>query len=207
MVKNLDLGITYNSNLTFNKHYLNISKKSSSILGFISRTCKDFTNLFTLKTLYFSLVRSILEYNSVIWSPSVNAHIQCLEGIQNRFLRFMSYKYYIPRQRHTPYYKPLLDTLNMKSLATRRNIIDLKFLYKVVNGIINSSELLNCPYFYVPQCQTRSTYTFYTQLHRTNYLVNAPINRMMKLANDTQVDLFNFNSIESFYNYIHNYYL
>lgn len=40
VVENLDLGITFNSNLTFNKHYLNISKKSSSILGFISRTCK-----------------------------------------------------------------------------------------------------------------------------------------------------------------------
>jgi len=201
VVENLDLGITFNSNLTYNKHYLNIYKKSSSMLRFISRTCKDFTNPFTLKALYFSLVRSILEHNSSIWSPSANTHIQCLEGIQNRFLRFMSYKCNIPRQQHTPY-KPLLDTLNMNSLATRRNIIDFKFLYKVVNGMINSSELLNYLNFYVPRCQTRSTNTFYMQLHRTNYLINAPINRMMKLANDTQIDLFNFNSIESFYNII-----
>jgi len=67
----------------------------------------------------------------------------------------------------------------MNSLATRKNIIDLKFLYKVVNGIINSSELLNYLNFYVPQYQTRSTNTFYTQLHRTNYLINAPINRII----------------------------
>jgi len=102
VVENLDLDITFSSNLTFNKHYLTISKKSSSILGFISRICKDFTNPFTLKALYFSLVRSILEYNSIIWSPSVNTHIQCLKGIQNRFLRFLSYKRNTPRQRHTP---------------------------------------------------------------------------------------------------------
>jgi len=60
----------------------------------------------------------------------------------------MSYKCNILRQRQ----KTLLDTLNMNSLATRRNIIDLKFLYKVVNGIINSSELLNFLNFYIPQC-------------------------------------------------------
>ncbi|KAF0746928.1 Uncharacterized protein FWK35_00023527 [Aphis craccivora] len=31
------------------------------------RTCKDFSNLITLKTLYFSSERSTLEYNSMIW--------------------------------------------------------------------------------------------------------------------------------------------
>jgi len=67
----------------------------------------------------------------------------------------------------------------------------------VVNGFINSSEILNYLNFCIPQCQTRSTYTFYTQLHRKNYLINAPINRLMRLTYDTQVDLFNFNSIES----------
>jgi len=67
--------------LSFNKHYLNISKKSSPILGFIfiSRKCKDFTNLFTLKTLYFSLARSILEYNSIVWLPSKNIYSDVLK--------------------------------------------------------------------------------------------------------------------------------
>lgn len=77
----------------------------------------------------------------------------------------------------------------------------------MINGNINSSKLLNYFNFYVPQCKTRSTNTFYTLSHRTNYLINAPINRIMRLAYDTQVDLFNFNSIESFYNYIINYYM
>lgn len=72
----------------------------------------------------------------------------------------------------------------------------------MVNGFINSSELLNYLNFYVPQCQTRFTNTFYKQLHRTNYLINAPTNRIMRLANATQVDLFNFNPIEFIYNII-----
>jgi len=70
-----------------------------------------------------------------------------------------------------------------------RNIIDLMFLHKVVNS------------------NNRSTNTFCIQSYRTNYLLNALINRMTRLANDTQVDLFNFNSIESFYNYINNHYM
>lgn len=36
------------------------------------------------------------------------------------------------------------------------------------------------------------------KLHRTNYLINAPTNKMTRLANDTQIDLCNFNSIEYF---------
>ena len=95
----------------------------------------------------------------------------------------------------------------MNSLEIRRNIIDLKFLYKLLNGFICSSEILNYLNFYVPKCQTRSTNTFYLKLQKTNYLNDAPINRIMRLANDTQVDFFSFNSIESFYYFITNYYL
>jgi len=63
----------------------------------------------------------------------------------------------------------------MNSLAVRRNISDLKFVYKLINKL-----LLNC---YVSQCQTRSTDTFYTvKLHKTNYLVNDPVNRIMRLV-------------------------
>ncbi|KAF0714886.1 Uncharacterized protein FWK35_00033244, partial [Aphis craccivora] len=65
-----DLGVTFDSTFSFNKHYLNITKKASSTLGFINRICNDFTNPDALKILYSSLVRSTLEYNSVVWSPS-----------------------------------------------------------------------------------------------------------------------------------------
>jgi len=176
-----DLGVIFDSTLTFNKRYLNITKKSSSIFGIISRTCKDFTNSDALETLYSSLVCSSLEYNSVIWSPSSAVHIQSLEAIKNRFLRFISYKCNIPRSLHTEYI-PLLIKLNMTGLAARKNIIDLKFLYKTVNGLINCPELLSSLNFNVPQCQTRSKKTFYIQLQRTNYALVSPLNRLMKLA-------------------------
>jgi len=204
--ENIDLGVTFDTTLSFNRHYLNISKKASSILGFITRTCKDFSNPITLKTLYFSLVHSTLEYNSIIWSPSANIHTQYLESIQNRFLRFLSYKCNIPRLPHSPY-NPLLSTLNMSSLAVRRNILDFKFLFKLVNGYIDCPELLSFINLYVPQRQIRNTYTFHNHLHRTNYIMNSPLNRTTRLANETQIDFFNIHSIESFCYYINRYYL
>ncbi|XP_060878360.1 uncharacterized protein LOC132950803 [Metopolophium dirhodum] len=196
-----DLGVTFDSTFSFNKHYLNITKKSSTILGFINRTCQDFTNSDALKILYFSLVRSSLEYNSVVWSPSSVVHIQSLEAIQNRFLRFISYKCNIPRKPHSQY-TPLLNQLNMTTLAERRKIIDLKFLYKIVNGFLNCPELLSCLNFNIPHCRTRSANTFYISFQRTNYALCSPINRLMKITNDVQIDLFSFPSFDYFCNYI-----
>ena len=167
--------ITFDSTFSFNKHYLNITKKSSTIIGFINRTCKDFTNSDALKILYFSLVRSSLEYNSVVWSPSSVVHTQSLEAIQNYFLRFISYKCNIPRKLHSQY-TPLLNQLNMTSLAVKRKIINLKFPYKIVNGFLNYPELLSCLNFNVPHFRTRSANTFYIPFQRTNYALCSPIN-------------------------------
>jgi len=54
-----------------------------------------------------------------------------------------------------------------------------------MNGYIKfSSESLNYLNFHVPQCQTRFTNTFYIQLQKTNYLINAPVNRITRLLNE-----------------------
>jgi hypothetical protein len=87
-------------------------------------------------------------------------HIYSLEAIQNHFLRFISYKCNIPRKPHSQY-TSLLNQLSMTSLAVRRKIIDLKFLYKIVNGFLSSPELLSCLNFNVPHFRTRSANTFY----------------------------------------------
>jgi len=71
-----DLGVVFDSILSFNKHLSHLINKSSMILGFIIRNCKDFTDPIALKTIYTSLVRAKLEYNSVIWSPYKKHQIQ-----------------------------------------------------------------------------------------------------------------------------------
>jgi len=76
-----DLGVIFDPTLSFNKHILHITSKSSKILGFIIRNSKDFIDTIALKTLFTSLVRENLEYNSVVWSPYIKHQIHCLDNV------------------------------------------------------------------------------------------------------------------------------
>ena len=64
-----DLGILLDSKLTFKDHVSYIVSKASSQLGFIFRFAKQFKDIYCLKSLYCALVRPILEYSAVVWSP------------------------------------------------------------------------------------------------------------------------------------------
>ena len=62
-----DLGVTFDSHLSFREHTSNIVTSSFKMLGFLIRNARDFQNASTLKSLYNTLVRSRLEYASMIW--------------------------------------------------------------------------------------------------------------------------------------------
>uniref|UniRef100_A0A2S2NTF7 RNA-directed DNA polymerase from mobile element jockey n=1 Tax=Schizaphis graminum TaxID=13262 RepID=A0A2S2NTF7_SCHGA len=110
-----DLGNYFYPNLKFDCHITNISNRSNKILGFIRRNCADFDDSLALKSIYCSLVRSICEYGSIIWSPYQSGHKQVLEKIQQKFLRFLSFKCSIEREPHSSY-TPLLTILNLETL-------------------------------------------------------------------------------------------
>jgi hypothetical protein len=62
------------------------------MLWFINRRNKNFKNLYTFKTLFFSLVRSHLEFGSVVWSPSYSSYKKVIEKVQYKFLKLICYK-------------------------------------------------------------------------------------------------------------------
>ena len=201
--KNSDLGIIFDESLTFNEHYLYIQNKASSMLGFINRSCKSFNNPYALKALYYSYVRSILDYASMVWSPSRIGPIRAIESIQNRFLRFLSFKCDIQRQPHSSYL-PILTILNMESLEIRRKRLDLCFIFKLLNGQVYCPCLISILSFLVPNRSTRQINTFYVPLQSTNYGKNAPMNRCMELVNTYNVDLFLCTNVELFKIYLNN---
>jgi hypothetical protein len=57
-----DLGVTFDAQFTFNEHVDIIVASSVKTLGFIFRSCKRFRSESCLRALYFTLVRSKLEY-------------------------------------------------------------------------------------------------------------------------------------------------
>uniref|UniRef100_A0A182M3Y2 Uncharacterized protein n=1 Tax=Anopheles culicifacies TaxID=139723 RepID=A0A182M3Y2_9DIPT len=73
--------------MTFHEHYGNILTKAYKTLGLIRKFSADITDPLCLKSLYCSLVRSILEYGSIVWCPSASLWIAKLEEVQRYFTR------------------------------------------------------------------------------------------------------------------------
>ena len=69
-----DLGVLC-PKLTFVHHIDYIIAKAYFRLGFIMNICSDFNDPLVLKSLYFSYVRSHLEFASVLWFPNQQLHI------------------------------------------------------------------------------------------------------------------------------------
>ncbi|CAI6350207.1 unnamed protein product [Macrosiphum euphorbiae] len=100
MVVIKDLGIYFDPKLKFDCHITNIANRSNKILYFIRRNCANFDDSLALKSIYCSLVRSICENGSIIWYPYQSGHKKIIEKIQQKFLRFISFKCSIAREPH-----------------------------------------------------------------------------------------------------------
>ena len=64
-----DLGLLTSSNLSWNSHIDSITARANKVLGLVKRTCKDFKDITTLRTLYCSIDRPLLEYSCETWNP------------------------------------------------------------------------------------------------------------------------------------------
>ncbi|XP_052561924.1 uncharacterized protein LOC120425620 [Culex pipiens pallens] len=65
----VDLGVTIDCKMEFNQHVSISVAKSYAMLGFLRRNAAGFTDVRVFKTLYFSLIRSVLEYAVPVWAP------------------------------------------------------------------------------------------------------------------------------------------
>ena len=72
--KNPYLSVTISDDLKWSSHICKITKKANSTLGFLKRNLKN-CSLYCRMTAYISLVRSTLEYSSVIWDPYLQKDI------------------------------------------------------------------------------------------------------------------------------------
>lgn len=104
--ENKDFSVYVDSFLSFNDPDIHIQTKASLMLCFIMRSCNTFDNPLVLKSLYCALGRSILDYNSIIWSSCTSGPTHSTEAIQNGYLRLLSYKYtvvcYMPHTSYEP---------------------------------------------------------------------------------------------------------
>lgn len=177
-----DLGVTFDSKLSFVQHISEVVQSSFRALGFIVRNTRDFSNSNTLKLLYYAFVRSKLEYASIVWSPFYAAHINALEQVQRRFLKYLSLKTDGVYPQIGCCHSSLLQKHSLDSLEVRRTNSELKLLYKLLHNEIDSPDVLSQINFLVPR-SSRYSFTFYVASSRTNVSKYSPLKRMQDAYN------------------------
>jgi hypothetical protein len=76
-----ELGVTFDSKLSFVPHIRSVVSSCFKTNGFVVRNSIFFFESSTLITLFSALVRSKIEYASVVWFPSYNSHILTVASI------------------------------------------------------------------------------------------------------------------------------
>lgn len=190
-----DLGVIFDSNLSFTHHINDIVTNSFRSLGFVIRNTREFNDINTIKLLYCALVRPRVEYASIIWCPHYNIHVQNIERVQRRFLKYLSFK---DDNLYPPIgfpHKELLSRHSFDALENRRIIAQLVFLRNLITNDIDSEEILSQLNFSTPHVILRQSPTFNLQTPRINVMKFSPLHQICNNYNSVQTkfDLFNCN--------------
>ena len=182
-----DLGVTIDRELKFNHHVASIVSRANKSLGMILRVSKHFKDPSTYFLLYNAYVRSILEYACIIWhSDRYSTHIKVLERVQKKFLRYVYFRVH----GQYPHYKTcpvrtsdMLKEFELTTLLERRQTADCIFLFKLLNGKVNSPELLRELTFNAKLRSTRNKNLFITQFSKSKLFQCSVLQRLMSTFN------------------------
>ena len=155
---------------------MEVAKKSFKKLGFVLRSEKDFRSEFLVRRLYSSLVRSRCDTFAIIWSPHEAKYSLIIERVQKTFLRYL----YMRRYGYFPFLFPtdfLMGMLGFHSLQLRRDISLIKFIFRLLNGLVSCPVLFKTLSLFVPNSYLRSRnhHLFAVPHSRTELYRNSPI--------------------------------
>ena len=117
-----DLGVSVDSNLSFENHMATKISKANQIVGLIRRSFA-FLDADLFKRLYIAFVRPHLEYAHPVWSPHLKKYISNIERVQRRATKL------IDGFKNLEYQERLLR-LNLPTLAFRRLRGDMIEVFK-----------------------------------------------------------------------------
>lgn len=122
------LGVLYKNDFSWNDHINYVAAKAGRVLNFLKRNFKKAPPKLK-ETLYFSNVRTILEYGCSAWDPGTKTCIAELERIQKRAARFVSSNYDF-----TISSSDIRADLGWPTLQDRRKYMRLKLFHKIFVG-------------------------------------------------------------------------
>ena len=169
-----DLGVVFDSQLSFSIHVETMVKKCYKCMGFIMRNSKDFSQNTQLR-LFNAFVRSRLEYASVIWSPTYMVYIHEIESVLRKFLKYVAFHLdgsypVVGYPQHM-----LLQRFGVSSLEQRRRFHSVIFLYKIVSCQISCPLIFEKFVFNTHRSGARHTNVFYLPLAHTRSQQSSPV--------------------------------
>lgn len=187
-----DLGVTLDSALSFRNHYEEIIDKARRQLGFVSKLSMEFRDPYTLKSLYVSLVRPLLETASIVWDPYHSTVASRIESVQKRFVRFALRNLPWNDSLNLPSYESRCQLIGLETLMQRRKRAKAIFIAKLLAAEIDAPNLLELVNVNVPGYVTRRPEFLRLPLRRRDYTFHEPVRAMMECFNNV-VHLFDFN--------------
>jgi len=127
-----DLGLIVAEDLKWKLHINKIISKANQRLWLIIRTLGFDAPMKAKKTAYVSMVRSILEYGSVIWNPTNKEAMEDLERVQRTATNYITNN---PHRTQPGYisYEERLDICKLMPLSYRRELADIIFFCRSYN--------------------------------------------------------------------------
>ena len=187
-----DLGVVLDERLTYFRHFSNVIDKANRQVGFIFKISSEFRDPLCFKALYCSLVRSLLEFASVVWSPYQAVWSARFEAVQRRFVRYALR--YLPWSdpRDLPPYVDRCRLLGLETLADRRNASIATFIAKILLAEYDVPDLLARVNLYAPTRSLRPRTLLFETPQYTNYAANSSLVASIRRFNEVS-EHFDFN--------------
>ncbi len=192
-----DLGIMVAKNLKSADHVNYIVARAQRIFGLIKKTFVS-RDASVIMPLYCSLVRSLLDYGTVIWNPYLIRDIQLVEKVQRRVTRT------VRGLRNLPYEERLVQ-LQIDSLEKRRVKTDLTELFKIINGY----TCLQPEHFFNFNVQARTrghNFKIYPNFSHLNVRKYFFTNRVVELWNRLPIEIVNAINVVNFKKLLNEYF-
>jgi hypothetical protein len=128
------------------------------MLGLIRYITSSFSTLDSLLALYSTLVRSKIEYASVVWNSISSTDSATLERIQRKFVALCYTRFYNGVCDYK--YEDILVRLNFLTLHSRRRLLYALFQINIFKGKISCSAVFDTVGLRIPTRSVRDDSTF-----------------------------------------------
>ena len=123
------LGVTLDDKLKWDLHILNLKNTLSKTCG-IAYKIRHFVPQSVLKTIYFTLFQSKIQYSILNWGRAAPTLLSSIQVMQNRYIRA---SLFLPRQTST---NVLYNKFNVIKLTDLIKLECAYFMYKFVNKML-----------------------------------------------------------------------